>query len=81
MESSEGLLLDLQDKMAINFTGEVFKKHVPARKLHQTCEQLIQRWSKLEQDLNTLLKQVEDQVIYLAITVYIFNAILFGSSL
>ena len=62
MDSSEGLLLDLQQKMAVNFTDEVFKKHVPARKLHQICEQLIKRWTKLKEDFNAILQRVQDQV-------------------
>jgi len=62
MDNSEGLLLDLQQKMAVNFTGEVFKKHVPARKLHQICEELIKRWTKLNEDFNAILHQVQDQV-------------------
>ena len=62
MDSSESLLLDLQQKMAVSLTEEVYKKHVPARKLHQICEQLIERWDQLKQDFNTILHQVQDQV-------------------
>jgi len=62
LDNSESLLTDLQQKIGVSLTEDVFKKHAPARKLHQLCEQLVARWSKLKQSLNEILESIQLKV-------------------
>ena len=62
MENSKGLIKDLQDKMGVSLTEDVFKEHASARKLHQLCEQLIARWNTLKENLNEILEIIQLKV-------------------
>ena len=62
MGNSEHLLSDLQQKVEVNLTEEVYKKHASARKLHQLCEQLVTRWNDLKQKLNDVLESIQLKV-------------------
>ena len=62
MNGSENLLLELQQKVKVNLTEEVYKKHASARKLHQLFEQLVNRWNELKEKLNDMLESVQLKV-------------------
>ena len=62
INNSESLLSDLQEKVEVNLTEEVYKKHASARKLHQIYEQLVTRWNDLKTNLNDMLESIQLKV-------------------
>ena len=62
MEKNKSLLQHLQQKVGVNLTENLLKKHPSARELHQHCEQLVARWNKLQENLNDTLENVQLKV-------------------
>jgi len=62
MNDRENLLIELQQKVKVNLTEEVYKKHASARKIHQLFEQLVNRWNELKEKLNDILESIQLKV-------------------